>query len=41
MLPSYAQDEETLNLILDRINEIKRLVKEIDEALDNDKNDAR
>jgi hypothetical protein len=38
MLANYVEDEETSNLILDRMNETKRLIKEIDEALDNDKN---
>jgi hypothetical protein len=38
MLADYVDDEETSNLILDRMNETKRLIKEIDEALDNDKN---
>jgi hypothetical protein len=38
MLANYVDDEETSNLILDRMNETKRLIKEIDEALDNDKN---
>jgi hypothetical protein len=38
MLADYVDDEETTNLILDRMNETKRLIKEIDEALDNDKN---
>jgi hypothetical protein len=38
MLTDYVEDEETSNLILDRMNETKRLIKEIDKALDNDKN---
>jgi hypothetical protein len=38
MLADYVDDEETSNLILDRMNETKRLIKEIDKALDNDKN---
>jgi hypothetical protein len=38
MLANYIDDEETSNLILDRMNETKRLIREIDEALDNDKN---
>jgi hypothetical protein len=38
MLANYVDDEETSNLILDRMNETKRLIKEIDKALDNDKN---
>ena len=38
MLPLYESDEEATNLLLDRLNEIKRLIDEIENELNNDKN---
>ena len=38
MPPFYINDEEATDTILDRINEIKRFVAEIDKELDNEKN---
>ncbi len=38
MLPLYESDEEATNLLLDRLNEIKRLIEEIESEFNNDKN---
>ena len=38
MLPFYINDEEATDTMLDRINEIKRFVAEIDKELDNENN---
>jgi hypothetical protein len=38
MLPFYIDDEDATNLMLDRINEIKRFIAEIDKELNNENN---
>jgi hypothetical protein len=38
MLPFYINDEDATNLMLDRINEIKRFIAEIDKELNNENN---
>ena len=38
MLPLYESDEEAMNLLLDRLNEIKRLIEEIESEFNDDKN---
>jgi succinate dehydrogenase/fumarate reductase-like Fe-S protein len=36
MMPLYEKDEDSVNLLLDRLNEIKRLIREIEKELNND-----
>jgi hypothetical protein len=36
MMPLYEKDEDSVNLLLDRLNEIKRLIKVIEQELNND-----
>ena len=38
MLPFYINDEDATDTMLDRINEIKRFIAEIDKELNNEKN---
>jgi hypothetical protein len=38
MLPFYMNDEDATNVMLDRINEIKRFIAEIDKELNNENN---
>jgi hypothetical protein len=38
MLPFYINDEDATNVMLDRINEIKRFIAEIDKELNNENN---
>jgi hypothetical protein len=40
MLPLYENDEEATNTLLDRLNEIKRLVEILEIELTNDKNET-
>jgi hypothetical protein len=36
MLPFYSEDEETLNLLLDRLNAIKKLIETWEKEIDNE-----
>jgi hypothetical protein len=38
MLAFYVNDQDATDLLLDRMNEIKRFIAEIDKELTNDKN---
>jgi hypothetical protein len=38
MLPFYMNDEDATNVMLDRMNEIKRFIAEIDKELNNENN---
>jgi hypothetical protein len=40
MLPEVANDEETLNLLLDRYNELKRIIFELEQKIEKENDDA-
>jgi hypothetical protein len=40
MIEELANDEETLNLLLDRYNEIKRIIFELEQKIKQENDDA-